>query len=203
MPSIYDLKPRFQALLRPVLKALRAMGVTPNMLTVLALCLSFSSGCAMWLAVYDRRFWLVVPVVMFVRMALNALDGMMAREYHLTSSMGLILNEVGDVVSDIAVYLPLVAHASPAWPVFAFVLLAVVNEFTGLLGVSVCGARVNDGPMGKSDRAFAIGLLAVILYRWPGAAGIVAPYCGLLALLLVLSTRNRMCTALERARKAS
>lgn len=203
MPSIYDLKPRFQALLRPILKALRAMGVTPNMLTVLALLLSFSSGCAMWLAAYDRRFWLVVPVVMFVRMALNALDGMMAREYHLTSSMGLILNEVGDVVSDIAVYLPLAAHASPAWPVFAFVLLAVVNEFTGLLGVSVCGARVNDGPMGKSDRAFAIGLLAVILYRWPGAVGIVAPYCGLLALLLVISTRNRMSSALERARKAS
>lgn len=203
MPTIYDLKPRFQALLRPVLRALRGMGVTPNMLTVLALGLSFSSGCAMWLAAYDRRIWLVVPLAMFVRMALNALDGMMAREYHLTSSMGLVLNEVGDVVSDIAVYLPLVAHAQPGWPVFAFVLLAVVNEFTGLLGVSVCGARVNDGPMGKSDRAFAIGLLALILYKWPGAASLVAPYCGLLALLLVKSTFNRMRSALDKARRAS
>ena len=200
MASIYELKPKFQALLRPVLRGLRGLGVTPNMLTLLALGLSFASGVALYIGAYDPRFLIAVPVAMFVRMALNALDGMMAREYGMTSAMGQVLNEVGDVVSDIAVYLPLAAHAQPAWPVFAFVLLAVVNEFAGLLGVSVCGARVNDGPMGKSDRAFAIGLLAVLLYKVPAMKAGVAPYCGLLALLLVKSTCNRMRSAVERAR---
>ena len=36
MPSIYDLKPRFQALLRPLVVRLHAAGVTANQVTLLA-----------------------------------------------------------------------------------------------------------------------------------------------------------------------
>jgi CDP-diacylglycerol--glycerol-3-phosphate 3-phosphatidyltransferase len=198
MASIYDLKPRFQAFLRPILHRLREMGVTPNALTLAALALSISTGAVFWLAVRARVLLLLVPVALFVRMALNALDGMMAREYAMQSKLGQVLNELGDVLSDIAVFLPLAAHARVAWPVWTFVLLSVVNEFAGVLGVSVCGARLYDGPMGKSDRAFAVGLAALLLWLWRGFAGLLTPYCLLLSLLLVKSTANRVLTALGR-----
>jgi len=40
MPSIYDLKPRFQALLRPLLSLLAQTGVTANHVTVAAMVFS-------------------------------------------------------------------------------------------------------------------------------------------------------------------
>jgi len=48
----------------------------------------------------------LMPVVLLLRMALNALDGMMARQFNLQSKMGAALNEMGDVVSDIVLLLP-------------------------------------------------------------------------------------------------
>lgn len=37
MPSVYDLKPRFQALLKPLVNSLAEAGVTANHVTVTAL----------------------------------------------------------------------------------------------------------------------------------------------------------------------
>ena len=44
MPSVYDLKPKFQGLLRPVTNGLASMGVTANQVTIAALLLSFAPG---------------------------------------------------------------------------------------------------------------------------------------------------------------
>ena len=40
-------------------------------------------------------------------MMLNALDGMLAREFDRPTPLGALLNEIGDLVSDAALYLPL------------------------------------------------------------------------------------------------
>ena len=50
--------------------------------------------------------FMLLPIVLFIRMALNALDGMLARECNQQTRFGAILNETGDVISDIALYLP-------------------------------------------------------------------------------------------------
>jgi CDP-diacylglycerol--glycerol-3-phosphate 3-phosphatidyltransferase len=198
--SIYDLKPRFQALLRPVLGHLRRCGVTPNGLTLAAFGVSLATGVALLLAVKVRLLLLLVPLSLFLRMALNALDGMMAREFRMTSPLGEVLNELGDIASDVAVTLPLAAHASSSWPVIMAVMLALVNEFAGVLGVSVCGRRLYDGPMGKSDRAFCLGLVTLLLWRYPGASTLLGPYCIVISLLLLRSTFNRVRSALAHAR---
>ncbi len=43
MPTIYQLKPAFQAGLRPITRALARAGVTPNQVTVAALLLSIGT----------------------------------------------------------------------------------------------------------------------------------------------------------------
>src|SRR5918995_6170528 len=107
MATLYDLKPRFQALLRPLARGLLAAGVTPNAVTLAALALSLGLGAA--LALWPASVWALaaVPLVLLLRMALNALDGMMAREGGQESKLGLVLNEVGDIVADGVIYLPL------------------------------------------------------------------------------------------------
>ncbi len=192
MISVYQLKPKFQALLQPLLQRLRKWGVSPNILTLLGILLSLAMGIY---ALYgDRTIALILmPIVLLLRMALNALDGMMARQYNLQSKMGALLNEIGDVVSDIVLYYPLyVLFAMDQIWVMCFLLLSVLNEFAGLLGQALGGARRYDGPMGKSDRALVVGVLSLLfLFKAP-----INPYLTWIWLLvfgfLIWSTFKRL-----------
>ena len=160
--SIYALKPKFQALLRPLAGALARAGVTANQVTVAAAVVSVALGIFVAWRAPERWPFLLVPLWMFVRMAFNAIDGMLAREFGQKSRLGAYLNELTDVASDAALYLPfaLVPPFSPLWTGIVIVL-AVMSEFAGVLGPTVGASRRYDGPMGKSDRAFAIGALAL------------------------------------------
>lgn len=164
MISIYELKPRFQSLLRPGVRLLARMGVTANQVTVAAVFLSLATGGIIALNPTVSSFLFLLPPVLFLRMALNAVDGMLAREHDMKSPFGQILNELGDVVSDAALYLPfaLLPGISPI-PVVLIVLLATISEMAGVLGTVIGASRRYDGPVGKSDRAFLFGLLALLL----------------------------------------
>ena len=100
MPSIYQLKPRFQNLLRPGVQRLYDRGVTANQVTLAAAVVSVLLGAL--LAIFPNITWLfaLIPLWMLLRMALNAVDGMLAREFGQQSKLGAYLNELSDVVAD-------------------------------------------------------------------------------------------------------
>ena len=197
MPSVYDLKPRFQALLRPLISRLAAAGWTANTVTVAALVGSFGVG-ALLLAWRSRWALLAIPVWLLLRMALNAIDGMMARELGMASRLGAVLNEGGDVLSDLALYLPLAVIAPPAvWPVVGFAVGAVLTELAGVLAQALGDRRRYEGPMGKSDRAFWVGAIALASALWP-ELGRAWPYLfGAAAALTLLTCWNRLRAALD------
>ena len=162
--TIYDLKPAFQQLLRPLMVWLANAGITPNQITWAALLLSVAMGAAVvWTG---GASWLLIsiPLVLLVRMALNALDGMLAKEYQQQSRAGAMLNEMGDVVADAALYLPLgLLVGVSGVMVTLFVIVGIFAEMAGVLGAAIGGTRRYDGPMGKSDRAFLFGCIALLL----------------------------------------
>ncbi|MGO0691897.1 CDP-alcohol phosphatidyltransferase family protein [Pseudomonas guariconensis] len=185
MPSIYQLKPRFQALLRPGVKRLYASGVTANQVTVAAALVSVLLGLLLAWQHDVTGLFILVPVWMLLRMALNAVDGMLAREFGQQSKLGAYLNELCDVVADAALYLPfaLLPGVSPALVVLV-VVSAVISEYAGVMGPLAGASRRYDGPMGKSDRAFAFGVLGTgIAFGVLSAAWID----GLLLVILALS----------------
>lgn len=171
MPSIYQLKPAFQNLLRPLVNRLAVAGVTANQVTLTALTISVLGGGAIAVWHQSRGLFLLIPFALFLRMALNAIDGMLAREHDMKTPLGAILNELGDVFADAALYLPfaLIPGVS-ATLVVPVVTLSIISEMAGVLGVTTGGKRQYDGPMGKSDRAFIFGLIAllVVLGLTPG-----------------------------------
>ncbi len=203
MVSVYDVKPRFQALLRPLTNWLAKSGVTANQVTVAAAVLSVATGITIGLI---REDWslLLLPAALFVRMALNAIDGMLAREHGQKTKLGAVLNELGDVVSDAALYLPLamVAGFCP-YLVTAIVLLAIVSEMAGVVAIQIGASRRYDGPMGKSDRALALGTLGFLIGvgvptgRWLDAV------LGIVVLLLIVTIVNRCRAALREASEVS
>ncbi len=193
MASIYDLKPRFQAILRPSMRTLLAAGITPNAVTLAALALSAALGAALILWPSARWVHATVAIGLALRMALNALDGMMARSAGLESRLGLALNEVGDILADGVVYFPF-ALALGVAPLLAagFVLLAAATEAAGLAGIATGAGRRYDGPMGKSDRAVAIGVIAVAVAADVPYAAWIGWAVGALALLAAVTTVNRI-----------
>ena len=191
--SIYALKPKFQALLRPLTTMLARAGVTANAVTLLAAVISVALGLFVAARAPERWPFLLIPLWMFLRMAFNAIDGILAREFAQKSRLGAYLNELTDVISDSALYLPfaLVAPFSPLWTGLVIVL-AVISEFAGVLGPMVGATRRYDGPMGKSDRAFVFGALGLVIgvtSALPDWAAYVMP---LLAVALVATIVNRV-----------
>lgn len=160
--TLYALKPKFQGLLRPLVGRLAAAKVTANQVTVLALAMSVATGAFVALDADAVRPFLLLPIVFLVRMTLNAIDGMLAREFGQQSPLGAYLNELADVVSDAALYLPFafVAPFGP-WSVGLVIGASCVSEMAGALGPMVGAPRRFDGPMGKSDRALVFGALGL------------------------------------------
>ena len=193
MPTLYALKPAFQGWLRPLVNQLAAKGVTANSITILAALLSIAAGAAIAILPGWHALLLLIPVVLFVRMALNAMDGMLAREHGQASTLGMYLNEVCDVVSDLALILPFATFAQfEPWGVVAFAIAAVLAEFAGVLGIGAGIGRNYAGPFGKSDRALALGIVAVLwaIGLWPAA---VTPFVfPAMATLSVLTAINRI-----------
>ena len=193
MISIYQLKPRFQALLRPIARSCATAGVTANMVTVAAMLVSLALGAVLAFYGERREVFLVLPLWMLLRMAFNAIDGMLAREFGQKSALGAYLNELSDVVSDAALYLPFVAVAPFGWgSVGAIAFLSAVSEMAGALGPMVGGERRYDGPMGKSDRAFVFGVLGLATALLPDLPAWLFWLMPVAAAAIVLNIFNRI-----------
>ena len=169
---MYALKPRFQGLLRPFVRQLVKAGVTANQVTILSCVLSITLGLYLTFWPHPPAALLALPLFLFVRMALNAIDGMLAREFGQKTNLGAYLNELTDVISDAFLYLPFafLPGFDPLW-IAAVILLSVISEMAGIVSVMTGASRRFDGPMGKSDRALVFGALGL----WIGLGLPIAP----------------------------
>lgn len=163
MSGVYALKPWFVSRLRSCEDVLVARRVSPNTITLAAVVVSAVAGS---LIAGGARFdhpllWLAVLPLGVIRLALNALDGSVARRLRRTSARGAALNELGDRVCDLALFVPLVAIA-PAWTVLAGVAAMTLTSSAGVMAFAITGGRDTSGPMGKADRVLLLGLAGVV-----------------------------------------
>lgn len=198
MISIYEFKPRFQRMLLPIVDRLYRMNITPNQVTIAACFLSVLLGIMFYLNHESILVYIILPIFLFIRMAMNAIDGVLAKKYNMQTSLGKFLNELTDVISDAALFLPFMLLAEGAEiTVVIFILFSLTSEMAGVIAETVSGERRYDGPMGKSDRAFLIGLLSVLI-----ALGLpVDPYLWIIflaaSLMIVLNIFKRIKNGLE------
>ena len=200
MISVYKLKPKFQQLLTPILLFLNKNAITANQITISSILLSVVIGVLFWNADTSKWFFLSLPIGLLLRMALNALDGMMARRFNQTSKLGEVLNEVGDIVSDVIIFFPLLKFQPESlYLIVIFIVLSIINEFAGLIGKIVGKERRYDGPMGKSDRALMLGLYGLLIFFGVSITTISSYIFGAIILLLFISTYTRLKKSLNEA----
>ena len=191
--SIYDLKPKFQNLLRPLVIKLEQRGVTANQVTLTACAISVILGL-MLTALSDYNWlFILIPIWLFMRMALNAIDGMLAREFNQKSRLGGYLNEITDVVSDAALYLPFAfVYPFDALQIGLIIWLSALTEFCGVLGQVQGKTRRYDGPLGKSDRAFLFGVLGLVYAFLPMLPDFLYWVSWAIVILLIITCIKRV-----------
>ena len=203
MISVYQLKSKFSDILRPICNFLATHGITANMVTISAFLLSVAVGAIIYLYApnYSYIYW-VLPVSLFIRMALNNIDGVIAREHNQKTNIGAIYNELGDILSDIAIYVPfLYVCRVNVWLIFLFTVLTIISETVGIMGVQINASRHYDGPMGKSDRAFWFSIWAIVAAYVAISEKTGVIIISAISLLLLFTCFNRLAGALKEANK--
>ena len=191
--SIYDLKPKFQNLLRPIVIKLEQRGVTANQVTLTACAISVILGLILTALSGYHWLFILIPIWLFVRMALNAIDGMLAREFNQKSRLGGYLNEITDVVSDAALYLPFAfVHPFDSLQIGLIIWLSALTEFCGVLGQVQGKTRRYDGPLGKSDRAFLFGVLGLVYVFVPTLPDFLYWLLWVVIILLIVTCVKRV-----------
>lgn len=195
--SIYELKPKFQKLLSPLISTLMLLHITPNQITVFAMVLSLLYGATLTFFPTTLWLWMLYPFFMLLRMALNAIDGMLANTSKKKTALGTLLNEICDQISDAALTLPFALLASIYAPLLVVVVVtAMLAEFAGVTAVLIGASRRFDGPMGKSDRAFVFSVIAILALINASPMWLNGILCAVL-LLLLLTIINRLFHALQ------
>jgi CDP-diacylglycerol---glycerol-3-phosphate 3-phosphatidyltransferase len=194
----FDSKVFFQMLFRPAANSMARAGITANQVTASTIIISIIAGTA-GLAWPGLRWpWIAILSVLFIRLAFNHIDGMLAREHGMATPLGGILNELSDVISDIVLFLPLAAISDIApWPVFLAVLFGVLTEMAGVVGLAIGASRREDGPLSKKPRGicFSIIMLSIIISGSPG--GWMNIFLIALLPLMVLTIINRVTAAIR------
>jgi CDP-diacylglycerol---glycerol-3-phosphate 3-phosphatidyltransferase len=159
--SLYTIKPWFVRRLRRFEDLCVARGVGADALTRAAVVISVLTGTSIALggALHKPAVWFAVPPLVLLRLALNALDGSVARRTGTARPMGTVLNEVGDRLSDAAT-IGSTAFVVPSALAAGATGAAFLASSVGVLAFALTGTRDCGGPMGKADRAAVLALAA-------------------------------------------
>ncbi|MDF7670714.1 CDP-alcohol phosphatidyltransferase family protein [Orbaceae bacterium ESL0721] len=195
--TLYQIKPFFQAAIRPLMFWAYKHHITANHITLAAMFLSLIVGSLLFFSP-NHSLYFLLPIALFIRMTLNALDGMLARECNQKSDIGAILNESCDVLSDVALYLPFIQLPDSYAPLVLIMLFSMImTEFCGLLVQTINGVRSYLGPFGKSDRALVFGVWGLLIAIFPQIMQWNNVVWTISTLLLIWTVINRCRTVLN------
>jgi len=201
--TLEQIKRKFQAWLRLTAQRLAAAGVTASQVTLASaagsLVVGALTGGLAWLPVV----FLLMPLWQLTRLALDDIEGMLGRGNGQSGVLGTYLGELGDIVSDLALVIPFAAiMPSGGGEVVLFAILALVVECAGLIGPLAGASRRHDGPLGKRQRALALGALGLWFGLGLGLGRFGHLVWIVLSLLGVLTIVNRVRRGVQEARES-
>jgi archaetidylinositol phosphate synthase len=160
--GIYATKSKWQQALQPIVNFCVARRIHPDVFIYAALSLSLLAGFGLFHAGLNVNWLWLVPPCALLRLLLNLLDGQVARALGIASPWGEALNEFGDRIADVLIFLGLGLsdYVNPHLGLFALAAILCVS-YLGILGKAVGGARVYGGVFGKGDRMISLALFTL------------------------------------------
>jgi phosphatidylglycerophosphate synthase len=163
--GLYRLKPASQAIVAPIARWLARRRVAPDLVTWAAVPVALVGGLSLALSGGAPPLLLVVPLVAALRLGLNLLDGMVARESGVAHSLGELWNELGDRLADVLFIGGLAFHPAvdPRLALGA-VIAAVLASYVGITARAAGGRRQYGGPMSKPGRMATLAVAAPLAF---------------------------------------
>lgn len=154
------IKTRGKIIFHRLAKGLVAIGLTPNLVSVLSVAFSLLAAGAFWQAGQNHQisFLILALVAVNTRLLCNMIDGLMAVECGKKSKLGELYNDVPDRFADILIILGMAASAGQWHWGWAASILAVLTAYVRMLGASLGTKHYFLGPQAKQHRMFIVNL---------------------------------------------
>jgi CDP-diacylglycerol--glycerol-3-phosphate 3-phosphatidyltransferase len=167
--GVYSLKPAFQRTLEPVIRRLVDHDVSPDLVTAVGVCCAAAAGAAIAAGTVAPWSLFLVPGAVVARLAANAVDGQVARAVGGDRPTGMLWNEMGDRLGDVAILAAFGAVPGvPSSLVSATLVAMLLSSSLGVLGAATGGARTYVGIMAKPDRMVVVATAAPLAF-WLGS----------------------------------
>lgn len=147
-------------------------GIHPDVISYLSVLASAGAAVCFWKS--GERPWLLIPgpLLCYVRLWFNMLDGMVALAAGKANWRGEILNDLPDRISDVLVFAG-VAHSGWCAVVSGYwaAIFALLTAYVGMLGQAVGVQREFSGLMSKPWRMVTLhggAWLTLALVWWAG-----------------------------------
>jgi CDP-diacylglycerol--glycerol-3-phosphate 3-phosphatidyltransferase len=165
MDGLYALKPWYAERLAPLRRRLIAADVSPTTVSVAGVVFAVGAAAALALLTPGPLAGAVVGVGLAARLGCANLDGAIARATGRSSAHGAVVNELSDRAADLVVLLACCAFAPP-FLLIGVAFCASLPALVSMAGVNGGLPRRAGGPMGKTERALLIVVVAATGW-WP------------------------------------
>lgn len=164
--GLYQLKYPFRKLINFLL--VHFQNTNPNYVSLLLLPIGLLTALLYLLAPHASYLYWVAILLIFVRMIVGTLDGLIAETYHKETPNGSILNRLAPEAADWMLMLALI-FATPGYYILGIFSLIIcwAISYTGLIGLAGGKASSSVGPAGQTDRLVALMLLSALqFFNW-------------------------------------
>ena len=133
--------------------------IHPDAVSYLSILAAIIAAICFWKSGDSRWLLIVAPLLCYLRLWFNMLDGMVAVAAGKASRRGEILNDLPDRISDVIIFVG-VAHSGLMNPFIGYwaAIFAVVTAYVGLFGQALGVEREFGGIMSKPWRMVALSL---------------------------------------------
>ena len=145
-------------LLAPVVSVAVRLGITPNVISVVAVATATAAGAVYWLAVPGSLLYLLGALLVLANGLLDLLDGMVARQTETDSPGGDLIDHVLDRYADILLLVGLAGGTGEFALGLAAVTGVLMTSYLGTQAQAVGLDRVYGGLVGRADRLALIGI---------------------------------------------
>jgi phosphatidylglycerophosphate synthase len=149
------------------------LGIHPDSISYTSIAAAAAAGFCFWKS--GSYVWLLIlaPLLCYLRLWFNMLDGMVALASGKASWRGEILNDLPDRVSDVLIFVG-VAHSGWMSPLLGYwaAIFALLTAYVGMFGQAVGVHREFSGLMSKPWRMVMLHLGAWVTLGclWRGSA---------------------------------
>jgi phosphatidylglycerophosphate synthase len=144
--------------------------MSADAISYLSMVFAAAAAICFWQSRHHPLLLVVAPLLCYLRLWCNMLDGMVALASGAASARGEVLNDLPDRVSDVLIFVG-AAHSGWMHPLFGYwaAIASLGTAYVGTLGQAVGARREFGGMMSKPWRMVVLHLGAWLTYgllRW-------------------------------------